>query len=84
MAFPSDLVNAVMIGVGVAVDYYAGMIQRARLWMQNSGLEWLHCLSSELSRLCRRYLVTNALFVLRAAQQPLITRFSDRKKAISR
>jgi N-acetylglucosaminyldiphosphoundecaprenol N-acetyl-beta-D-mannosaminyltransferase len=39
--------------------------------MQNSGLEWLHRLASEPRRLWRRYLVTNTLFVLGAAQQLL-------------
>lgn len=56
-------IKCVMIGVGAAFDYHAGTIRRAPLWMQNSGLEWLHRLASEPRRLWRRYLITNFLFV---------------------
>ena len=80
MASHRGLVNAVMIGVGAAFDYHAGTIQRAPVWMQNSGLEWLHRLSSEPRRLWRRYLVTNTLFVLGAMRQLLVTRPSDGRK----
>lgn len=71
MAAHRGRVNAVMIGVGAAFDYHAGTIQRAPLWMQHSGLEWLHRLLSEPRRLWRRYLVTNTLFILGAARQLL-------------
>lgn len=57
-------VNAVMLGVGAAFDYHAGTTQRAPLWMQKAGLEWLHRLASEPRRLAKRYLVTNTLFVV--------------------
>lgn len=67
-------INAVMIGVGAAFDYHAGTIKRAPLWMQNSGLEWLHRLCSEPRRLWKRYLVTNTLFVIKAAKQLLLNR----------
>lgn len=69
MAAHRGRVNAVMIGVGAAFDYHAGTIQRAPLWMQRSGLEWLHRLASEPGRLWKRYLVTNTLFVLGAVKQ---------------
>ena len=57
------LVKAVMLGVGAAFDFHAGTVNRAPLWMQRSGLEWLHRLLSEPRRLWRRYLITNAIFV---------------------
>lgn len=69
MAAHRGRVNAVMIGVGAAFDYHAGTIKRAPLWMQRSGLEWLHRLSSEPGRLWKRYLVTNTLFVIGAVKQ---------------
>ncbi|WP_295750815.1 WecB/TagA/CpsF family glycosyltransferase [Undibacterium sp.] len=69
MAAHRGRINAVMIGVGAAFDYHAGTIVRAPLWMQNSGLEWLHRLVSEPKRLWRRYLVTNSLFIAGAARQ---------------
>jgi len=64
-------VSAVMIGVGAAFDYHAGTVKRAPLWMQRSGLEWLHRLCSEPGRLWKRYLVTNTLFVFGALRQLL-------------
>lgn len=69
MAAHRGRVNAVMIGVGAAFDYHAGTVERAPLWMQQSGLEWLHRLASEPGRLWKRYLVTNTLFVLGALRQ---------------
>lgn len=71
MAQHRGRVAAVMIGVGAAFDYHAGTIQRAPLWMQQSGLEWLHRLASEPRRLWRRYLVTNSIFIVQAAKQLL-------------
>ncbi len=69
MAEHRGRVQAVMIGVGAAFDFHAGTVQRAPLWMQRRGLEWLHRLASEPRRLWRRYLVTNTLFVWLAAGQ---------------
>ncbi|MCB5183696.1 WecB/TagA/CpsF family glycosyltransferase [Methylobacillus gramineus] len=63
MAEHKGKINAVMVGVGAAFDYHAGTIVRAPLWMQKSGLEWLHRLASEPRRLWKRYLVTNSLFI---------------------
>lgn len=71
MATHRGRINAVMIGVGAAFDYHAGTIQRAPLWMQRNGLEWLHRLCSEPRRLWKRYLVTNTLFIYYAACQLL-------------
>jgi N-acetylglucosaminyldiphosphoundecaprenol N-acetyl-beta-D-mannosaminyltransferase len=45
----------VMIGVGAAFDFLAGVKRQAPRWMQRSGLEWLFRLSSEPRRLWRRY-----------------------------
>lgn len=69
MAAHRGRINGVMIGVGAAFDYHAGIISRAPLWMQNSGLEWLHRLASEPRRLWKRYFVTNTLFIWHAARQ---------------
>jgi len=63
------VVSGVMMGVGAAFDYHAGTLKRAPLWMQNSGLEWLHRLASEPRRLWKRYLVTNSIFVVTAVRQ---------------
>ncbi|MDP9295981.1 MAG: WecB/TagA/CpsF family glycosyltransferase [Actinomycetota bacterium] len=49
--------------VGAAFDFVAGVVPRAPLWMQRSGLEWLYRLLSEPWRLWRRYLIGNPRFV---------------------
>jgi N-acetylglucosaminyldiphosphoundecaprenol N-acetyl-beta-D-mannosaminyltransferase len=51
-------------GVGGSFDVFAGIVQRAPLWMQKSGLEWLFRLCQEPTRLWKRYLVTNTVFTL--------------------
>lgn len=71
MAAHRGRIRAVMIGVGAAFDYHAGTIQRAPLWMQRNGLEWLHRLASEPRRLWKRYLVTNTLFIVLSVRQLL-------------
>jgi N-acetylglucosaminyldiphosphoundecaprenol N-acetyl-beta-D-mannosaminyltransferase len=74
MAAHRGRVQAVMIGVGAAFDYHAGILKRAPRWMQDGGLEWLHRLFSEPRRLWRRYLVTNTLFVILAIHQLFLRR----------
>ena len=66
-----DRVHAVMIGVGAAFDFHAGLVDRAPPWMQRRGLEWLHRLLCEPRRLLRRYAVTNSLFVVLATATSL-------------
>jgi N-acetylglucosaminyldiphosphoundecaprenol N-acetyl-beta-D-mannosaminyltransferase len=63
MANMSLRIPAVLIGLGAAFDYHAGVIKRAPQWMQQNGLEWLYRLGAEPGRLWRRYCVTNALFI---------------------
>ncbi len=67
-------VRPVMLGVGAAFDFHAGLVARAPGWMRASGLEWLHRLLQEPSRLWRRYLYTNAAFLRAAAAQLLAGR----------
>jgi len=54
----------VMIGVGAAFDFNAGLKKQAPGWMQKAGLEWLFRLLSEPGRLWKRYLINNPLFIL--------------------
>ncbi len=58
-----------MLGVGAAFDFHAGLVRQAPPWMQQSGLEWLFRLQQEPRRLWRRYLTNNPLFLARAALQ---------------
>lgn len=53
----------VMIGVGAAFDFHAGLVRQAPHWMQRSGLEWFYRLMTEPRRLWKRYLTNNPLFV---------------------
>lgn len=69
MAAHRGRIHAVMIGVGAAFDYHAGTLQRAPMWMQQNGLEWLYRLCKEPRRLWRRYVYTNTLFMLAVAEQ---------------
>lgn len=50
------LPRGVLLGVGAAIDFCAGQIQRAPLWMQKSGSEWIYRLMKEPRRLAKRYL----------------------------
>ena len=43
------------IGVGATIDFLAGTVSRAPMWMQRSGLEWIFRLLQEPRRLFRRY-----------------------------
>ncbi len=53
------------VGCGAAVNFVAGDVQRAPLWMQRTGLEWAHRLGVEPRRLAGRYLRHDAPYALR-------------------
>ncbi len=53
----------VLIGVGAAFDFLAGVKAQAPRWMMRSGLEWLFRFACEPRRLWRRYLLNNPLFM---------------------
>ena len=62
-------VHAVMLGIGAGIDFHAGTVARAPVWMRDHGLEWLFRLTQEPGRLWKRYLVNNTLFVVGALRQ---------------
>lgn len=41
--------------VGATIDFLAGEQKRAPVWMQKSGIEWLHRMCSQPGRLVKRY-----------------------------
>jgi N-acetylglucosaminyldiphosphoundecaprenol N-acetyl-beta-D-mannosaminyltransferase len=41
--------------VGATIDFLAGEKKRAPVWMQRSGIEWIHRMCSEPQRLVKRY-----------------------------
>jgi len=57
------LTAPLLVGVGAAFDFHAGLVSQAPAWMQRSGLEWLYRLSREPRRLWRRYARYNPLFL---------------------
>jgi N-acetylglucosaminyldiphosphoundecaprenol N-acetyl-beta-D-mannosaminyltransferase len=72
MARMRDRLSApVLIGVGAAFDFHAGLVPQAPGWMQRLGLEWAFRLVQEPRRLWRRYLRYNPRFVTGFARQYL-------------
>lgn len=74
MADHRGKINAVLIGVGAAMDFHAGTIIRAPERLQRIGLEWLHRLFQEPQRLFGRYWRTNLIFIKHALQGRLVNR----------
>jgi N-acetylglucosaminyldiphosphoundecaprenol N-acetyl-beta-D-mannosaminyltransferase len=66
MAEHRGQVQAVMLGVGAAFDFHAGIKRQAPAWMQRFGLEWLFRLLTEPRRLWKRYLYHNPRFIFLA------------------
>lgn len=60
----NQLTCRVIHGVGGSFDVFAGKVSRAPVWMQKSGLEWLHRVVKEPRRMWRRYLYTNIKFIV--------------------
>ncbi len=52
----------VFMGVGATVDFEAGIVPRAPVWMSRNGLEWAWRLGQEPRRLWRRYLIEDLPF----------------------
>ena len=60
----SPKINAVVLAVGAAIPFLAGLEKRAPKWMQNMSLEWLYRLMQDPTRLFKRYFYTNSYFLL--------------------
>ncbi|WP_375686960.1 WecB/TagA/CpsF family glycosyltransferase [Pseudooceanicola sp. LIPI14-2-Ac024] len=58
-----------LIGVGAAFDFHAGLKPQAPGWMQQRGLEWLFRLSTEPRRLWRRYAHTVPNYIVLSSLQ---------------
>jgi N-acetylglucosaminyldiphosphoundecaprenol N-acetyl-beta-D-mannosaminyltransferase len=80
MARMRDRLDApVLVGVGAAFDFHAGLVPQAPDWMQKFGLEWAYRLGHEPRRLWKRYARYNPLFVFGFAQQYLRYRLSGKR-----
>jgi N-acetylglucosaminyldiphosphoundecaprenol N-acetyl-beta-D-mannosaminyltransferase len=66
-----SLAAPLLVGVGAAFDFHAGIVSQAPAWMQRNGLEWVYRLSREPKRLWRRYASQNPRFVVGFLRQYL-------------
>jgi N-acetylglucosaminyldiphosphoundecaprenol N-acetyl-beta-D-mannosaminyltransferase len=58
-----------LVGVGAAFDFHAGLVAQAPPWMGRAGLEWCYRLAREPRRLWPRYARYNPRFVAGFARQ---------------
>jgi N-acetylglucosaminyldiphosphoundecaprenol N-acetyl-beta-D-mannosaminyltransferase len=65
------LETRVMVGVGAAFDMHTGRAKDSPDWVKSAGLQWLHRLLQEPSRLWKRYLINNPIFVYKMTSQLL-------------
>ncbi len=68
-ALRPSLEAPVLVGVGAAFDFLAGLVPQAPPMLQKAGLEWAFRLTQEPRRLWRRYLRYNPRFVAAFARQ---------------
>ena len=73
-----ELDAPVLIGVGAAFDFHAGLVPQAPPWMQGVGLEWAYRLAHEPRRLWRRYTRYNPRFVRDFGRQLVAHRRAQR------
>jgi N-acetylglucosaminyldiphosphoundecaprenol N-acetyl-beta-D-mannosaminyltransferase len=59
----------VMIGVGAAFDFHAGLLRQAPTWIQKIGMEWFFRVCMEPRRLVKRYLKNNPRFIYMILKQ---------------
>jgi N-acetylglucosaminyldiphosphoundecaprenol N-acetyl-beta-D-mannosaminyltransferase len=64
-----DLTAPVLIAIGAAFDFHAGLLRQAPALMRKNGLEWLFRFMQEPRRLAYRYLAYNPLFVMSTVLQ---------------
>jgi exopolysaccharide biosynthesis WecB/TagA/CpsF family protein len=55
-----------IVNGGAVLDFIAGRVTRAPVWIRAARMEWIYRLTREPSRLWRRYLLGNPLFLARA------------------
>jgi N-acetylglucosaminyldiphosphoundecaprenol N-acetyl-beta-D-mannosaminyltransferase len=56
------------LAVGAAFDFLAGTKPQAPVWVQRNGLEWAYRFAKEPTRLGKRYVWGNSVFLLEAAR----------------
>jgi N-acetylglucosaminyldiphosphoundecaprenol N-acetyl-beta-D-mannosaminyltransferase len=69
----------VLVGVGAAFDFHAGLVPQAPNWIQEAGLEWAYRLAHEPRRLWRRYMRYNPRFLSAFGRQ--LARYRQAQRA---
>jgi len=67
--YADRLDGAVVWTVGALFDYVSGHVPRAPRWLADNGLEWIFRLAIEPTRMWRRYLIGNPIFLGRVASE---------------
>ncbi len=73
----------VSVGVGATIDFIAGHVQRAPVWMQKTGTEWIYRLLQEPKRLFKRYMLGLGVFAWKSWCEILRNRVPSRLKRFS-
>lgn len=60
------------MGVGGSFDVVSGIIKRAPVWMQKTGMEWFYRFIQEPKRMWKRYLIGNLKFIIMVLKAKLI------------
>ncbi len=68
------LPGAWWLGVGITLSFITGQVNRAPVWMQKAGLEWVHRMVQEPRRLARRYLIEGLPFAAGLVAWAVVTR----------
>lgn len=75
-----DLPDSWFFGFGAAMAFAAGFSRRAPQWMRRTGIEWVHRLRSEPTRLWRRYLIHDMPFGAALMTRAALLRLRSRGK----
>ena len=75
------LPEAWWLGVGISFSFLCGQVRRAPLWMQKTGLEWVHRLVQEPRRLFRRYVIVGIPFAFSLLSKSVVGGMSWRRSA---
>ncbi|MGM2786191.1 WecB/TagA/CpsF family glycosyltransferase [Bacillus cereus group sp. Bce018] len=54
----------ISLQIGASIDFIAGTVKRAPLWMQKVGLEWFYRFLQEPKRMFRRYFINDSYFLV--------------------
>lgn len=73
-----------MLGVGAAFDFHAGLVKQAPHFIQQAGLEWMFRLLMEPKRLWKRYLYNNPRFMYHAGKEIILHHIRSNKRGKKR